>query len=148
MKIANALPDGTRLLLDSAPIIYYFEKHGRYFPIVKAIFERLDKGSLSAVTTPVTLAECLVVPYRHKLVERQQKIHELILNAPNTHFVPISDEAAHKAAQLRGYYNLSLPDALQFGVALTIDCDLLLTNDLKLQRVTELPVVAIEHLEL
>jgi hypothetical protein len=59
MKIEDALPDGTCLLLDSAPIIYYFEKHGRYFPIVKAIFERINKGLLTAITTPVTLAEAL-----------------------------------------------------------------------------------------
>lgn len=147
MKIADALPNGTRLLLDTTPIIYHIQKHGRYFSVVDAIFDRINDGSLIAITTPITLAESLVVPYRHKLVELQEELHQLIVNGPNTNFVPISHEAAHKAAQLRAYYMLSLPDAMQFGVALTIDCDLLLTNDLKLQRVTELPVVVIEELE-
>ena len=63
MKIGNALQGITSLLLDSAPVIYYVEKHPLYFPRVAPIFQAIDSSSLTVVVTPVTLAECLVVPY-------------------------------------------------------------------------------------
>ncbi len=49
---------------------------------------------------------------------------------------------------LKNGYNLKLPDALQIAVALQANCDALLTNDLVLKRVTELPIIVLSELEL
>jgi predicted nucleic acid-binding protein len=43
---------------------------------------------------------------------------------------------------------ISLPDALQISVALSAGCDAFLTNDVKLKRLTELRVLAIDELEI
>ena len=72
MKIAERLQTVTRVFLDTAPVIYYVEANPRYHPIVEVIFDRLDYGALTAVTSPVTLAECLVFPHRLGLSQTAQ----------------------------------------------------------------------------
>lgn len=53
-----------RIFLDSAPVIYLIEKHPIYWPVLTPIFDRFATGETVAVTSPVTLAECLVLPMR------------------------------------------------------------------------------------
>jgi hypothetical protein len=60
MKISERLQSVARLFLDTAPIVYYVEKNPRYLVKVQEIFRQIDVGTLTAVTSPVTLAECLV----------------------------------------------------------------------------------------
>ncbi|GAA6621029.1 type II toxin-antitoxin system VapC family toxin [Scytonema sp. NUACC26] len=64
MTTEERLQDVKRLFLDSAPVIYAIEENLQYLPIVREIFERIENGLLIGVTSPVTLAECLVRPYR------------------------------------------------------------------------------------
>jgi len=64
MTITEALSGVQTLFLDTAPVIYYVEGHPDYLPIVETFFERIDEGLLTAVTSPITLSECLVLPYR------------------------------------------------------------------------------------
>ena len=58
-----------RIFLDTAPLVYFIEKNERYLAAVRLVFERIDQGLLSAVTSPITLAECLVLPYRKDRAE-------------------------------------------------------------------------------
>jgi predicted nucleic acid-binding protein len=148
MNIAEAVQNVARLFLDTAPVIYYVEKNPHYLALVKIVFDHIDDGSLNAVTSPVTLAECLVVPYRLGLVQLQQDFFDLIVHGRNTVFEPIDHRSAQHAAELRARYNLALPDALQVAVALGAGCDALLTNDGDLKRVTELRVLILDELEL
>ena len=129
-------------------MIYYVEKNLLYLDIVAPIFDRVDTGALTAVTSPVTLAECLVMPYRLGLVELQQKFSDLIVYGDHTVFVPLDHTNARQAAELRARYNVTLADALQIAVALNADCEALLTNDGALQRVKELRVLVVDELEL
>ncbi len=64
MNIADALAPGSRLFLDSAPVIYYVERHPHYLSLVDVLFDALDDETIEAVTSPVTLAECLILPLR------------------------------------------------------------------------------------
>lgn len=148
MKLADALRGVSRLFLDSAPVIYYVERNPNYIALARAVFQRIDSGVLPAVTSPVTLAECLVLPVRQGALVLQQDFVDLIVSGRNTRFVPIDDLCGRRAAELRARYNLSLTDALQFAVALETGCDAFLTNDLDLRRVTELRVLALDDLEL
>ena len=146
MTLQRNLKTIKRLFLDTAPLIYYVEEHPRYITLVDIIFASLDAGDFEAITSPVTLAECLVIPYRNSDARLQQAFLDLILNGVHTHFVEIEREAGALAAQLRARYNLSLPDALQCAVALHTGCDAFLTNDISLKRVTELPVIVLEEM--
>jgi predicted nucleic acid-binding protein len=147
MKITERLQTITKLFLDTAPVVYYVEEDTRYLALVDPIFDRLDAGTLVAVTSPVTLAECLVMPYRNNQVELQQIFSDLIVNGTNVLFASIDREMGRRAAELRARYNLSLTDAFQIAVALQSGCDAFLTNDMTLKRVSELSVIVLEEME-
>ena len=147
MKIAEALQGITHLFLDTAPVIYYVEEHQLFLATVTPIFDRIDSGLLIAVTSPVTLAECLVAPYRLSLIKLQQDFFDLIVHGRYTTFMPLDHEIARQAAELRARYNVTLPDALQIAAALSAGCEAFLTNDGNLDRVKELRVLVVGELE-
>lgn len=147
MKIADRLHTIQRLFLDTAPIIYYVEANRNYLIRLEPIFASLDVDGLVAVTSPITLAECLIMPYRHHYPGLQQAFSDLVIRGSNVLFVPIHDEIATQAAQLRAHYNLTLTDALQIAVALETRCDAFLTNDLALKRVSELEIMVLDDYE-
>ena len=148
MKLSEAFSGLSLLFLDTAPVIYQVEKNPTYFDLVAAIFDEVDAGQLQAVTSPITLAECLVFPYRLGAVARVQEFVNLIVSGRNTRFVTIDESVGQNASELRARYNLGLPDALQIACAIEAGCDGFLTNDLNLRRVTELRVLALDDLTL
>ncbi len=77
----------------------------------------LSEGSFQAVGSPVTLAECLVMPIRLGQAQTQQDFIDLLTNTDGISFIPIADSVSQKAAEIRVRYNLKLPDALQVAVA-------------------------------
>ncbi|MFN8498798.1 MAG: type II toxin-antitoxin system VapC family toxin [Anaerolineae bacterium] len=147
MKIAEALEGTQRLFLDSAPVIYYVEGHPHYVARTSAIFDRLERGAFVGVTSPVTLAECLIIPYRAGLAAIIEAFVDVIVEAPSTTFVTIGQSVARRAAELRVKYNLTLTDAMQIAAALDAGCEAFLTNDGALRRVTELRVLVLDDLE-
>lgn len=148
MKIGDILRGARRLFLDTAPVIYYVEKNPDYLDRVQPAFAQIDAGTLIAVISPVTLAECLVVPIRLGLESLQQDFVDLLQRGDNTIFVNIDGDTARRAAELRVRYNLSLADVFQVAVALDAGCDTFLTNDISLKRVTELTVIVLDELDL
>jgi predicted nucleic acid-binding protein len=150
MKIDQAFDSVNRIFLDTAPVIYYVEQNPHYSAIANRIFDDLieENETLLAVASPITLAECLILPLRQEQAELQQDFFELLTMSPNILFENINDNTGFNAAKFRNQYNLKLPDALQIAVALQANCDALLTNDLVLKRVTESPIIVLSELEL
>jgi predicted nucleic acid-binding protein len=146
VNISDALRDVTRIFLDTAPVIHVVEQHPRYAATLATVFDQLDAGELFAVTSPVTLAECLIVPLRLGPASLQQLFSEVVTAGAGTVFVPIDDNVAHTAADLRARHNLALLDALQAAIALASGCDALLTNDIIFQRVPGLNVLLVDDL--
>ncbi len=128
-KITESLAGITRIFLDTAPVLYFVEKNARYLARVQPVFDRVDIGTLTAVTSPITLAECLVHPYRLGPAQLRQDFFDLIVLGSSTTFVPLTAAHADRAAELRARYNLTLADALQMATALTVRCEAFLTND-------------------
>ncbi len=135
----------TSVLLDTAPVIYYVERHPVYAPALHHIFQRIDAGTLTAITTPVTLAECLVLPVRSAEAGLQARFRATVTAAPHTRFVAIDGRIAATAAELRARYNCSLLDALQ-AAAINESSDALLTNDAGLRRIAETRVLLVDDL--
>lgn len=147
MRLAQRLRGVSRLFLDTAPVVYFVEANERYAALVDRIFDLVDTGSLTAVTSPITLAECLIAPYRQEHAEQIQLFSRVLTSGPHTTFIPIDWNIAAHAAHLRAHYNLSLPDALQVAIALAAQCDAFLTNDVALKRVTELTIIVLDDLQ-
>ena len=109
------------------------------------VFDQIDNGSITGVTFTVTLAECLVVPYRLGARRLQQDFLDLILYGNNTLFIKIDGETGRRAAELRARHNITLPDAIQIAGALVAGCEAFLTNDATLKRVTDLSVITLDE---
>lgn len=148
MKIADVLRSVQTLFLDTAPVIYYVEQHPVYGALVEEIFARIDAGDIQAVTSPITLLECLVVPLRLGQASLVRDFTDLIARGYGTTFTPINEAIASRGAELRATYNLTLADAIQVATALVVGCGAVLTNDSDLKRVREISILALDDLEL
>ena len=129
MKISSKLENVQRIFLDTAPVIYFIEKNRHYLQKMQAVFKHLDDGSLSGAASPVTLSECLVIPFRLGKPEVAQAFIQILSKSDNITFVVIEDRIASQVADLRAHYNLTLTDAFQVAAALAAGCDAFLTND-------------------
>ncbi len=147
MNLDDALQNVTRLFLDTAPIIYYVEHNPQFFASSELIFDRIENGQVTAVTSPITLAECLIFPYRASDTILAKAFTNRIVHGVNTLFMPVDEVVADKAARFRAQYNLALADALQIAVAIAASCDVFVTNDLQLKRVTDLRVLVLSEID-
>ncbi len=147
MKLHDALAGVARLGVDTAPIIYFIEVHPRYEVIVEQIFGLIASGSLIGVTSTISLTEVLVQPFVRGDTRLQQEYRDLLLQSNHFEVAPIDAATAERAAELRARYGLRTPDALQIASALDSGCEAFLTNNSKLQRVTELRILMLDNLE-
>lgn len=119
-----------------------------HYPEVSPIFQSIDEGRVIAVTSVITLSECLVHPCLRGLIELQNDYFDLIVHCVNVEFVLQDEQVGLLAAQLRACYRITLPDALQVATALQSRCDAFLTNDTELKRVQEIQIVVVQELSL
>ncbi len=57
IKIAAALANIRELFLDTAPIIYHVEGNLAYQPLTDQVFQTIQAGTISAVTSFITLSD-------------------------------------------------------------------------------------------
>jgi len=146
IKIAAALANVRELFLDTAPIIYHVEGNLAYQPLTDQIFQTIQAGTISAVTSSITLSECLVHPYRRGDMALAQKFRNVITAGVNTRYVGV-DAVAERSAEIRAHYNLKLADSFQVAAAIAAGCDAFLTNDTALKRVNWITILALDELE-
>ncbi|MFB2878283.1 type II toxin-antitoxin system VapC family toxin [Floridanema aerugineum] len=147
MKIESALMGVSQIYLDTAPVIYYVQGVTPFFPVVDALFQEIERGSLGAIASPVTLTECLVLPIRIGDTALEQNFVDLLTNTEGITLANIDVAVGRLAADLEARYRLKLPDAFQIATALTAGCQAFLTNDAQLKRVTEVNVLVVDELE-
>ena len=148
MTIEDALQGVTSILVDTSPLIYHLEHHPHRAPIMARFFQIRAEMAITLVTSPVTLAECLVHPVRLGLADLASAYHRLIVNGENTEFRPVGSAEARLATRIRADHDLRLADAFQVAVALEAGCEAILTNDMAFKRVAEIPAIVLDELEL
>jgi predicted nucleic acid-binding protein len=148
MKLDLAIEGITALGFDTAPLIYFVERHTNYLDLMRAIIQRVDSGKVAGYSSVVTLTEVLTQPMRLNNSVLETEYRELLLNSRNFALAVITTQVAERAAGLRAKYSLRTPDALQIAAALETGCQAFLTNDLELKRVTELQVLVLAEIEL
>lgn len=132
-----------RVAIDSDIFIYYLGNDRRYAKQVAPLFERLEHGSLTAVTSAITLSEILVHPLRQRRPTAAADYLALLTDNPNLSFVAVDERIATEAAELRARFRFGTPDAIQLATAKLHDATLFITNDQKLRR-ADVPVVTLK----
>ena len=135
-----------RIGLDTNVFIYFLEYHPRYGAWCASLFDRIERGQNSAVTSTVTLLELLVQPYRDQKEELAQKIFALASTYPKLEWVSVTMNIADRVAELRARYRLSTPDAIQLATAIGHNATRFYGNDRGLRRVKEIECVLVDDL--
>jgi len=133
------LPEGARLLLDSAPIIYVLEEHPRYGPRFQPLFDLHARGYVRFAVTTVTIVEVLSGPFA---TGEEALAHRYRSMLASWQVVPLDAAIAESAARLRGSLRLKLADAVQVASALAINADALVTYDHDFSKVKTLRVIS------
>lgn len=134
----RALPDGSLVLVDSAPIIYVLENSPRFAPRFRPLFERQEFGTIHFAVTTITITEVLTGPLRageESVARRYRSVME------SWQVVSLNVDIAESAARFRAALGLRMADAIQVASAMVIGADALVTHDRDFSRVKSLMVL-------
>ncbi|MDF0676769.1 MAG: PIN domain-containing protein [Nitrospira sp.] len=126
--------------------MYFLEDHPRYGAWCASLFDLIERGQNAAVTSPVTLLELLVQPYRDQKDELAQKIFALTSTYPKIEWVLLTMDLTDRAAELRAHYRLSMPDAIHLATAIGYKAVRFYGNDRGLRRVKEIECIIVDDL--
>jgi len=135
-----------KLMIDTAPFIYYIEKHEKYFSVIKPIFQKIDNFEISAITSIISLIEVLVQSKEKSNEELEKQYLNILLENDNLEVISIDENIAKKAADIKVKYDLKIPDAIQIATGIIHECDSFLTNDKQLKKVAELNILILSDL--
>jgi predicted nucleic acid-binding protein len=137
---------GQKIALDTMVFIYAFEEHPVYVSLLKGFFSALERGDFEAITSTVTIAECLTLPYRKRNFGLAAQYMVLFRNYPHLSVIPVTDDIAERAAFLRARYKIRTPDALQLATALVSGSSIFVTNDESLSPIKDIRVVTLDKI--
>lgn len=123
---------GRRFYLDANFFIYVLEEVEPWAEAARRILIALEGGECEAVTSELSLAECLVKPMELGRKEIAETYLDFLRDRPSLVIVPVSREVLIEAASLRGLSGIKLPDAIHAATALQGGCTSFLTNDERL----------------
>jgi predicted nucleic acid-binding protein len=130
---------GERVYLDANIFIYAIEEVEPWADVTRRLLAAIDAGECMAVTSELSLAECLVKPFELGRADLMEIYLSLLQNRRSLTVVPLSREILIEAARLRAIARIKLPDALHAATARQQGCTVFLTND---GRLTTVPGVA------
>jgi predicted nucleic acid-binding protein len=146
MDWLSALEGSAVVALDTAPLIYFIEKHPVYAPVITPFFEELDRGSFRVITSTLTLTEVLVHPFRNGKSDLADRYFQILTTSKNLAVLPVSDIIAIEAARLRASRGLRTPDAIQMATALIGGATSFLTNDAGIAPIPGLRIILLDQL--
>ena len=143
-QLARALA-GKLVALDTAVFIYYLEENPDYISAADEVFKAINQRSARGMTSVLTLLEMLVKPLREGDSSLADAYREILTGAANLSLHPMSEAVAVRAAQLRGKYAwLRTPDAIQLATALEHGAGVVVTNDERWRKISEVPVLVLK----
>jgi len=130
--------------VDTAPFIYLWERHPRYFPPSEALFNYLKRPQVEGVTSIITLIETCVYPQRQGRQDLVETYERALLHSQQVRMLPVDTDLARRSVVLRAQYNVRVPDALQIAAAMAAGATAFVTNDQMLARVQTIQVLLLD----
>lgn len=147
MSLELALEGISRVLLDTAPVVYYLEGHPDYAPLMDRFMAIQVERPIVCATSPITLSECLILPLRRGDISLSDAYRQVLTAGEGVEFHPLGTREADLAASLRANYNLTLTDAYQSAMAIVTGCQTILSNDRVFTRVREIRTLILDDLK-
>jgi predicted nucleic acid-binding protein len=127
-----------RYYLDTYVIFSAIEHPATFGPSHVRFVRQLDAGKLEAVTSELSVAECLVKPLRDRAEKIVAAYLRFLDGRPTLPLLPIDRDILLTAARLRASLDIRLPDAIHVATALRAHCSIFLTNDKRLKLPPEI----------
>ena len=119
-----------KIYLDSNIIIYAVEGLENYKSLLIKLFCDIDNGKTKAITSELTLCECLVKPYREKRSDIVAAYGNFLSETDSFHIKEISRDILINAAKIRANDStIKRPDAMHLSTAISEKCGFFITND-------------------
>ena len=148
LNIDSALQSVKRIYIDTAPFIYFVERHPEYFTKMFRIVGLIEEMPLETFTSVITLTELIVQPLKISNTALAQEYRDVLVSSNQFTLVTVTEDIAITAGEIRARYAFRTPDAIHVATAIATGCDTILTNDAAMKRVTDLNVVYMNDLEL
>lgn len=142
--IVERLSGTSRICIDSVIFIYFMEENNRYLSLVRSLFQMVNGGDLTGLSSYMTLLEVLVQPMRLGRQDIARRYREILLNSRSFFLFPVDREIAEAGARIRADYGFRTPDSVQLATALCKEAEAFITNDAGLKRFRELQVIALD----
>ena len=137
---------GSTVGLDTGPLIYYIEEHPEYLALADELFDTLDRESTQGMTSVLTLQEVLVKPLRDGRTDLADQYLDILTKSRNITLHVIDQPVCESAARLRARYGwLRTPDALQVATAIEHQAQMIITNDDRWRKLTEIEVAVLRN---
>jgi predicted nucleic acid-binding protein len=140
VNLADQIPDGARVLIDTNPIVYWFEGSQLAEPF-ESIFVAIQASRIEAVVTPITVAEVVSGPLRAGKEALAERYREAITTGHGFSVCDTTAEIAMIAARLRLLHRLKLPDAIQLATAVQAGCFALISRDRDFNQVSDILIL-------
>lgn len=105
---------------------------------LRRCFLGLINLEFSAVSSSLSLSECLVLPFKQNKKDLVRVYREAISSNQYLTIAPINDNVLISSANVRAKSGLKLPDAIHAATALSYQCTAMLTNDAGFNRVSDI----------
>ena len=123
------LQENQALFIDTAPLIYFWEKHESYFSVMAALFDEIYDKNIQCCVSLITYIEVVTFPLKKKQKNIAAKYRNYLTNSKNFQLVPLNISIADRTAWFRSEFGLKTPDAIQLATAEICGADYILTND-------------------
>ena len=80
-KLEQELAAHATIGVDTAPFIYLWERHPRYFALSETLFRHLRKPDVQGITSIITLIEACVLPQRQRRLDLVQVYERSLLHS-------------------------------------------------------------------
>lgn len=134
--------DGTRIYVDANAIIYFAEAHPIFGPPVRSLVEYSETGKCTLVTSELSLAEALVLPFARNNAQLIERYNDIIQARDNLQIVPVDRRVLVESASLRAALGGKLPDAIHVASALIAGCTMIVTEDGRMKSPVRLQLVS------
>lgn len=125
----DALLPAPRTYLDSNIFIYLIERSTRWHDLALKVFVDADRSGTRLFTSDLTVAECLLQPHRHRnapLISRYERFFEQDAEIAR---VAVDYGLLKYASHIGGALGMKLSDAIHVASALSVGCEMFVTND-------------------
>ena len=120
---------GDHVYLDSNVVITILEHTAPLNRAQRLFIDALETGQVTAISSHLTLAECLVKPMRESNKQAIEAVLQFLEHQEHIELLQVSRDILVKAAEIRAVSGTKLPDAIHLASAVAAGCDAFLSDD-------------------